>query len=239
MSSWKLGAMFFLLLAVIVPALDEADAIVPETAEAAVTASQQKNEKAWAKTVAKESAVKAKARKEAWKAVKSSLSTSELADKQKAQAKQQQQQAAWKTAVKEQQQKQDVADARAAAQHQKWAAHRAKMQKIQHHYQVAAERSWDEDKSKMEAKQQTQKLHKIATAQKRSKRFIKMVEAHQKEVIQKSTQAAKLKDVREVDDANWNEMMEKTHAANKRLKEQAEGKEIGAQGSALGLPTED
>jgi len=226
--------MLFLLIAVLVPALDEADKIVPEAAEAAAAASQQKSEKEWAKTVAKESAVKAKARKEAWKAVKSSLSTSELADKQKAQAKQQQQQATWKTAVKEQQQKQDVADAKAAAQHQKWAAHRAKMQNMQHHYQVAAERSWDEDKSKMAAKRETQKLHKVAVAQRRSKRFIKMVEAHQKEVIQKGTQKAKLKDAREVDNANWNEMMEKTHAANKRLAEQAEGKSIGAQGSALG-----
>merc|ERR1712178_224992 len=111
MFSMKLAVMLFALTVVLVPALDEADQVVPESAEAYAAASEKKYEQAWKNTVAKEKSVKKKSAKQAWSAVRGSLSNSELNDKKKAQALQQAQKAKWAATVAESTEKSTVATA--------------------------------------------------------------------------------------------------------------------------------
>lgn len=228
MSTWKLGVLLFVLTAVVVPALDEADAVVPEADKQEAAASQAKAQSQWHQRVAKESTVKKKAQHQAWKAVSSSLSSSELSDKKKAQQKQQEQQQAWNNKVNEKDQKQNEASAKAEVQERVRDAKRAKQDAQNHDFEVSAERAWERQKAKMQAQAKKQKQQTAKAEKKRSQKFIKLVEKHQKEVIQKKTQAEDLKTQRAVADADWNEMMQKTNAANKRLAVEAAGGTVPA-----------
>jgi len=237
MYSVKLAVMFFALTLVLVPALDEADQVVPENAEAYAAASEKKYDQAWQNTVAKEKSVKQKAAKQAWSAVKGSLSSSELTDKTNAQALQRQQKAKWAATVAESTQKSAVSTAQRQTRMRAIHSERAHKSASNHAMQQQAEQSWQEDKAKIEAKKLTRTRQATQARMKAVVTDQKDVENNQKEAIQKSTQKQRLHTARKVNDKDWNEMMQKTKAANQRLQDQAEGIKVpAAQGSAMALP---